>query len=636
MPQQIWLDRKTAVHLDPKMFLAEGGEATVWRYQAGSLIKVYKPEDYPGIAGIPPLEEAVRARLREMQAKLPDFPKTVPAGLIAPRQLAYSTGGPRGKIVGYEMAEIVDAINLRQLADRDFRMSGGITQQSVLDVFKLLYDILQKLHDAGMVVGDLNPFNVLVVLRQLAAHIIDADSIQFGQYICTSYTPDYVDPLICKRGLKLQEMEGLHSASTDWYAFAMLLFEVLTYGVHPYGGTYKGKGPQDKIGDKERALRRIWVGHPQVKYPPAGLPLHALPDTFLQFYRDLVEKDVRQQFPRSFLDNMRFDAGKQTAHLVIPARPSIVAEKITAEARSTRIFDVAAPGVILQAVVQDGRLRYLYNQDDAFYREGTSLLMKGKLDPSLRLGINGDRTLVTKGAKTFLLAANQPPVSISAEQFRSMYPVVVANGSHHYWSAGGQIWREGPQGPKALSTTLENQTMLFVGASFGFAFYQGGEFKRTFLFDTEDGSRSEMDILSVLSGTLIDMRCSFSEEQLWLFLTVQEKRKLINRAALIRRDGALLASSEEEQGSNSWLGSLGGKTAAALPRKEGGKQEVLFATTNDGIVQVEKDAANLAVTRTYPGTTSLVHHGVDNLLFSTLGLHAWNTQEIRLITMQMQ
>lgn len=620
------------IQLSASDLKGEGGEAEVYGCPSG-VVKVYKQADHPIFQGPGQekenLRQAARARLREMQVKLPSFPKNAPSQVVAPQKLAYNArqAGQR-LIIGYTMPFIRDGYNLRQFSQRDFRESGGITQESVVSVFRDLHEVVEKAHDCGLVIADFNPFNVLVTPGTgPQAWVIDADSMQFDQFICSAYTPRYVDPLNCNPHSKRQEMVKPHSRLSDWYAFSMLFFECLLF-VHPYGGVYKPKTPAEKCGLDERPLKRISVLHPNVNYPAAGIPYNALPDAVLDFYRELIEKDVRKPFPRSFLDNIRFQNGNSAYLAIVPSKTTVT-HVVTSGAKASRIFDVVAPGVILTAAVQGNKLYYLYHKDGAFYREDGSLVLKGALDPGMRFRIHRSATVVSKGAKTFLLQPDERPTPISAEQFRSTHPMFDANGEHYYWVGGGQLWREGQYGPKPIGDVLENQTRIFVGPAFGFGFYQAGEFRRAFVFDAETGAKGEVPL--TVSGKLVDMRLSFTAERAWLFVTVQEKGRLINRCTLIGRDGMVFGTAEAEEGSNGWLGSLEGKCAAALPRKSGAAHELLFATTDDGIVQVQPENDQLVVTRSFSGTQGLVEHE-DNLLFATAGLYTWNRREIRLIT----
>jgi hypothetical protein len=219
---------------------------------------------------------------------------------------------------------------------------------------------------------------------------------------------------------------------------------------------------------------------------------------------------------------------------------------------------------------------------------------------------------------------------MSVDEYRSQFPVFDANGDHYFWVGGGQIWRNSSSSPKLLTDTVENQTRLWAGPTFGFACYQAGEYRRAFLFDAESGLKRDVDI-AVIAGKIVDINCSFTAERLWLFVTEQRQGQLINRASVINRDGTVIANLEEEDGSTNWLGSLQGKTAAGLPLASGGTVEVLFSQSDDGIAQVQVGGARLVVKRTFAGTASLVQQG-DSLLFSKAGLYLWNTQQIRVIT----
>ena len=99
-------------------------------------------------------------------------------------------------------------------------------------IFASLAAALDALHALGIVVGDLNDGNVLVVGDEI--RFIDVDSMQFGRWPCPVAHERYLAP----------ELYGVDLSAAprflpehDWYAFLVLLFSALLY-VHPFGGVH--------------------------------------------------------------------------------------------------------------------------------------------------------------------------------------------------------------------------------------------------------------------------------------------------------------------------------------------------------------------------------------------------------------
>lgn len=607
------------ITLLPVDLLGEGGEAEVYSHGKGA-IKIYKEEKHPSFAGDPSLQKAAVVRLREVQTKLPAFPSGLPPSVVTPQKLCYDGKAPNKRITGYLMPLIPQAISLRDLATRDFRERSGITQEQVVAVMKDLHETVKRVHDSSVVIGDFNPFNVLV--SAMKAFLIDADSMQFGAFEATAFTPRYVDPLICQPGLKIQKKVKSHTILTDWYAFAMLFFEVLMY-THPYYGVHKPKNRAERCGIDEMPLRRISVFHPDVKYPCAGIPLDTLPDTVLDWYRDLIENDNREEFPLRFLTDIRFD--QKAAYLATATNDSIVSHVSNGTASSSKIFQLSPPGVILQVAEQGGKLYYLYHKDGKYFREDGSVVLAESLNQNLRFKIHEAESLIAKtGNKKVISLPGRN--STTADLYRGHAPVFDTNGKKMVHVAGGKLWLTQNGKTTQIDEAVENQTRLFAGESFGFGYYLAGEYRRAFVFSMDDKSTGKTSVdISVINGQIIDLQCYFSKERLWLITTVNDKGRLVNRATLIKADGQLLARMEDMDGADSWLGRIQGKSARAF-----GKLETLVCATDSGIQLVTQNGTNLEVAKEFAGTKDLVDAS-DNVIAGEKGLYVWNGREIRLI-----
>lgn len=616
--------RGDPLSLSASNLIGEGGEAEVYRLDGSRALKLYKQAGHPQFAGNTPEAQALRRsaeeRIAQLQNKLPQFPRGLPPRVIAPVDLVFDRASARSQIIGYTMPLVSGAYTLHELAKKSFRQSGGIDQGVVLEIFKDLHDTVSRLHQANVVIGDFNELNVLVKGSQ--AHLVDADSMQFGSFLCATYSPRYVDPLICDSKAKKPAMVRPHSKDTDWYAFALLLFECLLF-VHPYGGVFRPALPADRVCPEERPLKRISVFNQDVQYPSAGVPLNSLPDVFADFYRSLLLSDARLPFPRHLLDNLCFKAGVAVYNLPLAAK-----EVVSGQATARRVFSTG--GQILAVKLEGSRLRYIYHKDGRFLRENDSVVLAGALDPDIKFDIYGDGTLVSRGGQTFLLGLSPNPEPVSAERFRLGHSVFAANAGHYYFVGNGQLWQGSQSGLRQIDDVLTGQTRIFVGPSFGFGYYQAGDFRRAFLFDSEGRGKIAID-LPLINGKLIDVSCFFSDEALWVIVTDQESGRIVRHCTLIDRLGTILGSCRADDGDDSWLGQQGGKCAAAFPQSCGGRLETLLVATAAGIVQIERAGDRLVERKTYAATAAMVMPE-DNLIFCQEGLYVWNSKEIRLIT----
>ncbi|MFN7134982.1 MAG: hypothetical protein ACK4N5_23100, partial [Myxococcales bacterium] len=223
------------VRLDPSRAIGKGGEADVFDVGGGRALKLFKAPDHPDLDGLPDEQRAAEERLREHQRKLPAFPTGLPPRVVVPDALATDRRG--STIHGYRMRLLDGAELLARFADPAAR--SAIPDARVVAVLRDLHASVAGLHRRGVVIGDFNDLNVLV--RGDEAHLIDADSFQFGPFACRVFTERFVDPRLCALASPGIMLRRPFDTDSDWYAFAVMLMQSLLF-VGPYGGIHKPKG----------------------------------------------------------------------------------------------------------------------------------------------------------------------------------------------------------------------------------------------------------------------------------------------------------------------------------------------------------------------------------------------------------
>ncbi len=217
--------------------IARGGEAAIHELQGrpGELAKVYltaRPE--------------MREKLEHMRARPPDDPARDfgHASIAWPRELLFDG---KGALAGYAMPRIRDALPILEVFNprRRERLLPGFDRRYLLRTARNLASALEALHEAGYVVGDLNERNILVTQRTLVT-LIDTDSFQVqrqsgGQivvYPCPVGRAEYTPP-----ELQGQAFRGLmRRPEHDAFGLAVLIFQLLMDGNHPYRGRWLGAG----------------------------------------------------------------------------------------------------------------------------------------------------------------------------------------------------------------------------------------------------------------------------------------------------------------------------------------------------------------------------------------------------------
>ncbi len=131
---------------------------------------------------------------------------------------------------------------------------------------------VERIHSAEMVIGDINESNLLINGRALAK-MIDVDSFQISVdgrvYPCEVAKPEYMAPEL------LREPEIGRTAEQDLFSLAVLLFQILSFGRHPFAGRPREGDPVEL----ETAVLRGWYAYASGPLiPPPGMDLSWLTD----------------------------------------------------------------------------------------------------------------------------------------------------------------------------------------------------------------------------------------------------------------------------------------------------------------------------------------------------------------------
>ncbi len=121
----------------------------------------------------------------------------------------------------------------------------------LVHVARNLATAFHQLHEAGLLVGDVNEGNILINANGLVS-FIDCDSFQVkhgaGYFFCEVGVPRYTPPELLAR----QSFENVvRTTNTDSFSLAILLFQLLFLGRHPFAG--RNKSAMDI--DEETAIK---------------------------------------------------------------------------------------------------------------------------------------------------------------------------------------------------------------------------------------------------------------------------------------------------------------------------------------------------------------------------------------------
>ena len=586
------------LHLSPESIIGKGGEASIYDLGNGSVVKLLKIARDPEYASSKGAQAGAKKRLLEYKNKLAAFPRGLPSGVVAPAEPVYSDEKQR-LVIGYTMPYIRGAEQLKRYRDQRYREEASIDGNQIIGLFEQLHSLVHALHTAGVVIGDFNDANVLAANNRV--FLVDADSMQFGSFICRGFTARFLDPL-CSESAQL-ELKHLHNQSSDWYAFDNMLFQSLLC-VGPYDGLHKPKaGP--RLQHNPRVLRRLTVFSKEVIYPKAAVPYNLLPDELLEHFHRLYEQDARGVFPLALLENTRWT--KCTKCRMVHARPhcpSCTTQSASAKQQSTRgsfapktVF--RTKGRLLSVAFQDKKLQYLYYEDNVLRREDGSQLARGGLRPGYRCMVCQGTTIVAEGSRVGVLAPYAEPKEIMAETYGKR-PMIGTNAQHYYWIQNGQLLRGSQAGTEALGNVPKGKTAFWVGERFGLGFSrpdQPAQSIAVFTFSCDRRGLRHQVQLPALSGRLSIDGCFISSQLAWLFMTLKVQGLPESHCLVIDEYGSIVAQAVSKQVGN-WL------TAGLRGRFAAGKS--LFGPTDSGIVRITPDNGSLRVTHAFPDTSPFV------------------------------
>ncbi|WP_353932262.1 tetratricopeptide repeat protein [Okeanomitos corallinicola TIOX110] len=236
--------------LDLTVSLGRGGEACVYAVPSDEnlVAKIYhKPIFTHG------------QKLQAMIANPPENP-TASLGHISiawPQELLKATDGS-DTIVGFLMPRI------RQMQPiMDFYNPGNRRQNSPLFNYQYLLRTARNLaaafaalHTSQYCIGDVNESNILVSNTALVT-LVDTDSFQVRDpqenifYRCSVGKPEYTPPELQNKTFADYDRDSSH----DLFGLAVLIFQLLMEGTHPFSGIFQG------LFDPPTYEARIVAGH---------------------------------------------------------------------------------------------------------------------------------------------------------------------------------------------------------------------------------------------------------------------------------------------------------------------------------------------------------------------------------------
>ncbi|MGW0826903.1 hypothetical protein [Streptomyces sp. NPDC002845] len=297
--------------------LKGGGQAAVFPVQGdpGIVVKIYR--DPPG-----PDQER---RLTRMLTMSPLAAR--PTDASQPPELAWPTAiarGTDGEFIGYAMRRFgepghVQLIGLFTRAQRLKLFPGRADWRFLLGVAWNLAFMTARMHYDNLVIGDFSASNVVVDANGFVT-FLDCDSIAFTdpatgeQFPCLMHTTEYSSPE--------RQAGGPATRQSDDFALAVLVYQLLTAGNHPFGGVPHDSASESTVKDNIAASVSYVVRPELVIIPRGTIDPSVLPPDLLTLARAAFGPGVHAPASRPPAEAWLRALDKERSQVrVCPARP---------------------------------------------------------------------------------------------------------------------------------------------------------------------------------------------------------------------------------------------------------------------------------------------------------------------------
>ena len=211
-----------------------------------------------------------------------------------PSHLLYDTASD---VIGFLMPKVDKTHSLFEYYNPALRhrRAPEIHYANLCSVAKSLATALDRLHGQGYVVGDINESNAYITENEHVT-LIDSDSFQITDYQTTPHTiyrcvvgkPEYTPPEL--QGVSFADVDrNIHH---DRFALAVIIYQLLMEGTHPFRGVYTGPGDPPGI---ETYISQGYFLHGASR----RVPLRPMPNAVEW---DTLHEDIRALFRECFDD----------------------------------------------------------------------------------------------------------------------------------------------------------------------------------------------------------------------------------------------------------------------------------------------------------------------------------------------
>ncbi len=265
----------------------EGGEATLYPYKGGKIVKLFKP----GVDLV--FKSKILGKALQKRAQFKSFnDEHSDIKFVTIDEVQYESNGTSIKLKGFVQQDIDGSFKISCLKDKDFVASKGYTRADIVDILIKVCIGIEFLHSIGGYIGDLNGGNILI--KGKTVYFIDMDGMSFDNVKNFVFTDMYIYP-------PSAENKNITKAD-DWYSLAIQAFYYFTYS-HPFRGISSSKFvPSDEI--TRMKLRKSVLGNHGIKVPNISIGWDFMPRQLVQFFKSTFEGKKRESM-RAILEQFK-------------------------------------------------------------------------------------------------------------------------------------------------------------------------------------------------------------------------------------------------------------------------------------------------------------------------------------------
>lgn len=290
MMRHFYLEDGTKLSVNEDNPLGKGGEGTVYALPQNTdiLLKVYTKR---ALKRMPNIE----SKIKNMTQKPPSLQSYQDLTIIAwPQKVVYNK---KHEFIGYLMHAVNAKNNLSHIITPGLQKKKfpDITWKDRLVIAINLALVMDQIHKNDAVIGDINTSDFFVY-PQFEIGVVDTDSFQILSkhnelFHCNVFTPDYTPPEIIRAQASGDTIK--RTPNNDNYGLAILVFQILMNGVHPFSARISRSLEFDGNAINYCMENEIFPYHSDtksIKPPKNAMPLAFLPDTIQTLFIKAFQK----------------------------------------------------------------------------------------------------------------------------------------------------------------------------------------------------------------------------------------------------------------------------------------------------------------------------------------------------------